>query len=84
MIKEGKYNKVKFEMWSIGSGQYLIKTWYYGKFLKINSNNSLAYDDLDSDNKAKRKKACESIYYEIKQYQENIIGNMYVNRKDFK
>lgn len=81
MIKEGKYNKVKFEMWSLGCGQYVIKTMYYGRYLKIHSNNSLAYDDLDSDSKQKQKDACKSIYYEIEQYKPNIIGEMYANRR---
>lgn len=81
MIKTGNYNKVKFEMWPLGCGQYTIKAWYYGRYLKIHSTNSLAYDDLDSDNKSKRKEACRSIYYEISKMKENIIGEMYSNKK---
>ena len=81
MIKTGNYNKVKFEMWPLGCGQYTIKAWYYGRYLKIHSTNSLAYDNLDSDNKSKQKEACRSIYYEISKMKENIVGEMYSNKK---
>lgn len=81
MAKVGSFNKVNFTMYSLGCGQYRIDTTYYGKKLSIHSNNSLAFDDLDSDNKKKYKEACASIYYEISSHKEDIISEMYANRR---
>lgn len=81
MAKVGSFHRVNFTMYSLGCGQYKIETTYYGKHLTIHSNNSLAYDDLDSDNIKKQKDACASIYYEICSYKERIIGDQYANRR---
>lgn len=65
-MKKGRYNKIQFEMFSLGYGQYSIQASYHGKQIKIHSTNSLAYDDLDSGIITRRKRACASIYSEIK------------------
>ena len=73
MVKKGNYRMISFTIEPAkGHGAYYIKSSYYGKDMKIFTNNSFAYDNIDNDEDRKKKnEARKSCYKEIqKAYKE--------------